>query len=75
MSNILKRKLKHGFFSYYSNDQYIGKSLSEYGEWSEAEVILLTQLLSTNENIVIIRYKLIKNCEFTSLLVFTLVYA
>ena len=52
MSNILKRKLKHGFFSYYSNDQYIGKSLSEYGEWSEAEVILLTQLLSTNENII-----------------------
>ena len=52
MSNILKRKLKHGFFSYYSNDQYIGKSLSEYGEWSEAEVNLLTQLLSVNENII-----------------------
>tara|TARA_B100000989_G_scaffold132491_1_gene98394 strand:- start:929 stop:1756 length:828 start_codon:yes stop_codon:yes gene_type:complete len=52
MSNIIKQKLKHGFFSYYSNDQYIGKSLSEYGEWSEAEVILLTQLLSTNENII-----------------------
>ena len=52
MSNIIKQKLKHGIFSYYSNDQYIGKSLSEYGEWSEAEVSLLTQLLSVNENII-----------------------
>ena len=45
MSNIIKQKFKHGIFSYYSNDQYIGKSLSEYGEWSEAEVGLLKQLL------------------------------
>ena len=52
MSNIIKQKFKHGIFSYYSNDQYIGKSLSEYGEWSEAEVSLLTQLLSVNENII-----------------------
>ncbi len=52
MSNICKQKLKHGIFSYYSNDQYIGKSLSEYGEWSDAEVSLLTQLLSADENII-----------------------
>ena len=52
MSNIIKQKFKHRIFSYYSNDQYIGKSLSEYGEWSEAEVNLLTQLLSANENII-----------------------
>ena len=51
MSNIIKQKFKHGVFSYYSNDQYIGKSLSEYGEWSEAEVSLLKQLLANNENI------------------------
>ena len=52
MNNIIKQKFKHGIFSYYSNDQYIGKSLSEYGEWSEAEVNLLKQLLSNNGNII-----------------------
>ena len=52
MSNIIKQKFKHGIFSYYSNDQYIGKSLSEYGEWSEAEVSLVKQLLTDNENII-----------------------
>ena len=52
MSNIIKQNFKHGVFSYYSNDQYIGKSLSEYGEWSEAEVSLLKQLLANNENII-----------------------
>ena len=52
MSNIIKQKFKHGTFSYYSNDQYIGKSLSEYGEWSEAEVGLLKQLLADNENMI-----------------------
>ena len=52
MSNIIKQKFKHGIFSYYSNDQYIGKSLSQYGEWSEAEVALLKQLLADSENII-----------------------
>ena len=52
MSNIIKQKFKHGIFSYYSNDQYIGKSLSEYGEWSEAEVGLLKQLLADNGNMI-----------------------
>ena len=52
MGNIIKKKIKHGIFSYYSNDKYIGKSLSEYGEWSEAEVNLLKQLLPNNDNII-----------------------
>ena len=52
MSNIIKQRFKHGIFSYYSNDQYIGKSLSEYGEWSEAEVNLLKQIIPINENII-----------------------
>ena len=52
MDNIKKQKFKHGTFSYYVNDEYIGKSLSEYGEWSEAEVGLLKQLLANNENII-----------------------
>ena len=52
MNTIKKQKFKHGIFSYYTNDEYIGKSLSEYGEWSETEVILLKQLVRNNENII-----------------------
>ena len=52
MGNIKKQIFRHGIFSYYENDEYIGKSLSEYGEWSEPEVILLKQLLKNNENII-----------------------
>ena len=52
MGRIKKQKLKHGVFSYYSNDEYIGKSLSEYGEWSEGEVVLLKKLVNDNENII-----------------------
>ena len=52
MNTIKKQKLKHGIFSYYTNDEYIGKSLSEYGEWSETEVILLKKLVRNNENII-----------------------
>ena len=52
MKNIKKQKYKHGVFSYYENDKYIGKSLSEYGEWSEAEVNLIKQLVNSNENII-----------------------
>ena len=52
MGNIKKQIFRHGIFSYYENDEYIGKSLSKYGEWSEPEVILLKQLLKNNENII-----------------------
>ena len=52
MGTTKKQKFKHGIFSYYANDEYIGKSLSEYGEWSEAEVVLLKQLVKDNENII-----------------------
>ena len=52
MGNIKKQIFRHGVFSYYENDEYIGKSLSEYGEWSEPEVVLLKQLLKNNENII-----------------------
>lgn len=52
MNNIIKQKFKHGIFSYYKNDQYIGKSLSEYGEWSEPEIELLKQVFPNEGNIV-----------------------
>ncbi len=52
MANILKQKLKHGIFSFYDNDKYVGKSLSEYGEWSESEVELIKQLVPNNDVII-----------------------
>ena len=51
-SNIVTQKLKHGIFSYYKNDKYIGKSLREYGEFSEGEVHLIKQLTKTNDNVI-----------------------
>lgn len=50
--NIIKRNFKHGTFFYHENDRYIGKSLSEYGEWSEGEVELIKKIVSNNENII-----------------------
>ena len=52
MANILKQKLKHGIFSFYDNDKYVGKSLSEYGEWSESEVELIKGLVPNNDVII-----------------------
>jgi len=51
-SNIVTQKSKHGIFSYYKNDKYIGKSLREYGEFSEGEVHLFKQLTKTNDNVI-----------------------
>ena len=51
-SNIVTQKLKHGIFSYYNNDKYIGRSLREYGEFSEGEVHLFKQLTKTNDNVI-----------------------
>ena len=52
IKNIIKQKFKHGVFVYHENDKYIGKSLSEYGEWSEGEVELIKKVVSNSENII-----------------------
>ena len=52
MVNVIKQKLKHGIFSFYDNDRYVGKSLSEYGEWSESEVELIKGLVHNNDVII-----------------------
>ena len=52
MVNVIKQKLKHGIFSFYDNDRYVGKSLSEYGEWSESEVELIKGLVNNNDVII-----------------------
>ena len=52
MGNIIKQKLKHGIFSFYDNDKYVGKSLLEYGEWSESEVQLIMQIVPSDQIII-----------------------
>ena len=52
MDNVIKQKLKHGIFSFYNNDKYVGKSLSEYGEWSESEVELIKGVVPNNDVII-----------------------
>jgi FkbM family methyltransferase len=39
------KQCRHGLFAYNVNDLYIGRSLDAYGEWGEAEVELLSQIL------------------------------
>lgn len=43
---------KHGIFNVLKNDQYICKSLAEYGEWSELEVDLYKDILKPNDVII-----------------------
>jgi FkbM family methyltransferase len=43
---------RHGYFIYPARDMFIGRSLSLYGEWSEAEVVLLSGLLSKGDVVV-----------------------
>lgn len=45
MSFIRQTQGRHGHFYYNVNDQYIGRSLHLYGEWSEAEVHLFGQIV------------------------------
>jgi len=43
---------KHGIFNILSRDSYIGKSLREYGEWSELEINLYQDIIKTNDVII-----------------------
>jgi len=46
------KRCKHGVFAYNRNDIYIGRSLSVYGEYSEAEVAFLSRLLAPGDTVV-----------------------
>ena len=39
------------YYKINDNDEYIGKSLKEYGEWFEGEIHLLTQICKKREKI------------------------
>jgi len=43
---------RHGRMIYNINDQFIGRSLDLYGEWSEGEIMLLRQLIGPTDTIV-----------------------
>lgn len=43
---------KHGIFNILSRDSYIGKSLREYGEWSELEINLYQDIIKTTDVII-----------------------
>lgn len=43
---------RHGRFFYNANDNYVGRSLSLYGEWSESEVALFSQIVRPGDMVV-----------------------
>ena len=45
-------KMRDGWMVYNKNDMYIGKSIKEYGEWSQGEIELLKQNLNPNDVII-----------------------
>ena len=49
--NLLSQT-KHGLMVYNRNDKYIGRSLLEYGEFSEGEVELFAELLDKHDAVI-----------------------
>lgn len=43
---------RHGRFLYNTNDRFIGRSLSLYGEWSESEIALFAQIVRSGDTVV-----------------------
>lgn len=42
---VAVKRCRHGLFAYNVNDSFIGRSLDLYGEWCEAELAILGQIL------------------------------
>src|SRR2546421_9260159 len=49
--NRMKR-CRHGYMLYNVHDQYIGRSLDRYGEYSEGEIELFSQLIKPNDVVI-----------------------
>lgn len=43
------KQCRHGLFAYNLNDAFIGRSLDEYGEWSEEELNIILQVLKPGD--------------------------
>ncbi|CAN5350072.1 hypothetical protein BH10PAT1_BH10PAT1_1020 [soil metagenome] len=50
--NIAIRKCKHGYFMYYINDLFVGKSMDIYGEWTEDELQVLGNLIKPGQVVI-----------------------
>ena len=45
-------KMRDGWMVYNKNDMYIGKSIKEYGEWSQGEIDLCKQILTPSDVVI-----------------------
>ncbi len=45
-------KMRDGWMVYNKNDKYIGKSIREYGEWSQGEINLCKQILNPSDLVI-----------------------
>ncbi|WP_269623714.1 FkbM family methyltransferase [Prochlorococcus marinus] len=45
-------KMRYGWMVYNKNDMYIGKSIKEYGEWSQGEIDLCKQILTSSDVVI-----------------------
>ena len=45
-------KMRDGWMVYNKNDVYIGRSIKEYGEWSQGEINLCKQILNPNDLVI-----------------------
>ena len=50
--SVLIQQCRHGMFAFLKGDHYIGRSLQAYGEYSEGEVRVLSQVLSAGSVVV-----------------------
>jgi FkbM family methyltransferase len=51
-ANLRLKRCRHGTMMFYANDQYIGRSLDLYGEFSEREIELFAQLVRPGMTVV-----------------------
>lgn len=49
---VLKRQCRHGVMSFFEQDEYVGRSFKEYGEYVEAEFTAINKLLKPGNNVV-----------------------
>ena len=45
-------KMRDGWMVYNKNDEYIGKSIKEYGEWSQGEINICKQMLTPSDVVI-----------------------
>ena len=45
-------QMRDGWMVYNKNDTYIGKSIKEYGEWSQGEIDLCKQILTPSDRVI-----------------------